>query len=319
MKVSLGLGLTNDCNLSCAHCYRPGPDIRNLSLDQIRSTLDSLDASGVNLGTGESLFHPQFDAILDELFARGLPVSLVSNGTTLLALPLERLARLREAEVSIDFSDVARMDAFRGPGAHARALAALDKCREAGLPTTVLAVLMRDNHRDLPSLARLAAAHGAPLRVNVYQPVHTREFLPTWHEFWYAVESLLAETVLLGCSEPVIAAIAGLSLEGTPCGRGSVRVTPSGERRSCVYWPGDPVPAAEFRRLPVACEPCPAVAVCGGGCASRRKLLDVFDAPDPYCPFARGPRAPIKPRLAAGVERLHLASVCTLLVRADPA
>lgn len=316
MALSLGLGLTNDCNLHCPHCYRPGPPVRHLTLGEVRSTLDSLEIDGVNLGTGESYLNPECDAILDLLDERGLRVSLVSNGTTVLGLDRPRLARLAEVEVSIDFPDRARMDAFRGEGAFDRAVAALERCAEAAIPTTVLAVMMRDNHRDLAELARLARSLGAPLRVNTYQPVTSLEFLPRPEEFWYAVESLVAATTVLGCSEPVVAAAAGLPLEGSPCGRGSIRVTPTGERRPCVYWPRDGrVLASEFRRLPEACRACPLEPTCGGGCASRRALLGRFGEPDPYCPQLGPTPRRLAARVENGVERLHVASVCTLLVR----
>jgi len=34
---SVGLGLTNDCNLACAHCHRDTGRIDCLSLDDVRS------------------------------------------------------------------------------------------------------------------------------------------------------------------------------------------------------------------------------------------------------------------------------------------
>ncbi len=317
MALSLGLGLTNDCDLRCPHCYRPGPPVHHLTLDEVRATLDALDVDGVNLGTGETCLNPQHEAILDLLAERKKRVSLVSNGLTVLGLDRARLARLAEVEISIDFPDRARMDAFRGEGAFDRAVAALERCAHEKVPTTVLAVMMRDNHRHLGALARLAGRLGAPLRVNTYQPVTSPEFLPRPDEFWLAVASLLGATTVLGCSEPVVAAAAaGLPLSGSPCGRGSIRVTPTGERRPCVYWPRDGrVPASEFRRLPEACRACPLVATCGGGCASRRALVGRFDEPDPFCPQLGPTPRRLTARVEEGVERLHVASVCTLLVR----
>lgn len=315
MGYSLGLGLTSDCDLACAHCYRPS-EVRHLSPAAVRSVVEELgDIAAVNLGTGESIRHPQLDEILDDLLDRRLRVSLVSNGATVLALPVEKLARLAEVEVSIDFPERAAMDEFRGAGTFDRARRALARAASAGVRTTVLAVLMRRNHRELGALARLAASLGAPLRVNVYQPVHSREFLPTWDEFWFAVEELARETTILGISEPVIAAVAGTPLRGTPCGIASVRVTPTGERRACVYLPSETESAA-LRRVPEACRGCRYEDVCRGGCPSRRRLLGLLDRPDPYCPVARGPRGPLAVKLDSTVERLHLANVCTLLVRA---
>ena len=49
--LALGLGLTNECNLSCSFCYRDPARVDRLSLEQVRSTMASLPVRSVNLGT----------------------------------------------------------------------------------------------------------------------------------------------------------------------------------------------------------------------------------------------------------------------------
>ena len=36
MGYSVGIGLTNNCNLNCAHCYRDTENISDLSLAQVK-------------------------------------------------------------------------------------------------------------------------------------------------------------------------------------------------------------------------------------------------------------------------------------------
>jgi MoaA/NifB/PqqE/SkfB family radical SAM enzyme len=67
--ISLGLGLTNECNLACAFCYRDPARTDRLSLDQVKSVMERLPIRSVNLGTGENGMHPDFKAIL------GLPAN----------------------------------------------------------------------------------------------------------------------------------------------------------------------------------------------------------------------------------------------------
>src|ERR1700751_4711527 len=62
--IALGLGLTNECNLSCAFCYRDPARTDRLSLDQVKSVMERLPIHSVNLGTGENGMHPDFRAIL---------------------------------------------------------------------------------------------------------------------------------------------------------------------------------------------------------------------------------------------------------------
>ena len=67
--ISLGLGLTNECNLACSFCYRDPASTDRLSLDQVKSVMERLPIRSVNLGTGENGMHPEFKAIL------GLPAN----------------------------------------------------------------------------------------------------------------------------------------------------------------------------------------------------------------------------------------------------
>lgn len=56
--IALGLGLTNECNLACAFCYRNPTRTDRLSLDQVKLVLEGLPVRSVNLGTGENGMHP---------------------------------------------------------------------------------------------------------------------------------------------------------------------------------------------------------------------------------------------------------------------
>src|SRR5580693_3996910 len=84
--ISLGLGLTNECNLACAFCYRDPARTDRLSLDQVRSVLERLPVRSVNLGTGENGMHPDFKAILTYLRTQPVKLTITSNGHTVAAL-----------------------------------------------------------------------------------------------------------------------------------------------------------------------------------------------------------------------------------------
>ena len=58
--VALGLGLTNECNLACAFCYRDPARSDRLSLDQVKSAMESLPIRSVNLGTARTACIPTF-------------------------------------------------------------------------------------------------------------------------------------------------------------------------------------------------------------------------------------------------------------------
>src|SRR5207245_9356203 len=78
-SISLGLGLTNECNLSCAFCYRDPTRTDRLSLDQVKSIMERLPIRSVNLGTGENGMHPDFKAILAYLRKTPIKITITSN------------------------------------------------------------------------------------------------------------------------------------------------------------------------------------------------------------------------------------------------
>ena len=331
VRFSVGLGLTNACNLSCAHCYRDTGPAQYLTLADVQRVCESLPVRVANLGTGENGLHPEFHAIVDYLRRQEIATSLTSNGYTLSILSDEQLRGLHDVEVSIDFPTEAEQDAFRGAGNWHLVLEQLDRCQRLGVTATVIAVIMRINYDRLADVARIAAAHGAYFRVNVYQPVKADAFTLTYEQYWEGFRRLFAATRIVSCSEPLVNALLGLGTT-TGCGRTTVRVTPRAEVLPCVYWPnrsltlddladyGADVPSApafqEVRTVPAACQGCAYVEVCGGGCASRRALRGRPDEPDEYCPIVRGDTVTLDYELAAGAELPKVGSACTTILSA---
>jgi radical SAM protein with 4Fe4S-binding SPASM domain len=329
MAFSVGIGLTNECDLRCPHCYRPDAVLSRLSLADVRGVLDRLPVRSLNLGVGENGLHPDYAAILDLVWARGIKTSITSNGRSIQVLPDAAVKRFHAVEFSLDFPTEREHDGFRGAGNWRAVLAAMDRCAGLGVPVTVTAVMMRINHERLGDLAGVAASRGANLRVNVYQPSKTDRFGLGYTEFWEGFRRLLGAARLVATTEPVLAAVLGLAdFAGPACGRSTVRVAPDGRILPCTYWPdsrltlaelealGDRiVDAPEFRRArkrPARCADCP----CQGGCAGRRAVLGRLGEPDPYCPFARGERLRLDWEPAAGADLPKLGSACTTVVSA---
>ncbi|HSB77626.1 MAG TPA: radical SAM protein [Candidatus Methylomirabilis sp.] len=334
MAYSVGLGLTNECNLSCAHCYRPTDGVHRLSLDDVRRICDSLPVGSVNLGTGENGLHPDFNAITEHLVDRGIRTSLTTNGHTVEVMPDALVRSLAEVEFSFDYPTQAEQDAFRGPGAWDLAMRAMARCRALGVTTTIIAVMMRTNVRRLPEVARLAHACGANFRVNVYQPVKSDAFSLGYEEFWEGWRRLLETTGVVSTTEPILSAMLGLDgLAGCACGRRTIRVSPKRRVIPCVYWRGVGLPLERLwelgeaifqttdfcgaRLVPAACRGCALEATCGGGCMGRRLLAGDPTAPDPYCPIVRGDSLGLSPRVLPGTGLLKSGSACTTILRAE--
>jgi radical SAM protein with 4Fe4S-binding SPASM domain len=331
MTYSLGLGLTNECNLTCAHCYRPTDGVHRLSLDDVRRVCDSIPVASVNFGTGENGLHPEFTAITEHLLGRRIRTSLTTNGYTVQMMPDALVRSLAEVEFSFDYPTPAEQDGFRGPGAWDLAMRAMARCRKMGVMTTIIAVMMRTNVRRLPEVARLARTCGANFRVNVYQPVKSDAFSLSYEEFWEGWRRLFETTGVVNTTEPIIRAVLGLDgLAGCACGRRTIRVTPKRRIIPCVYWtrPGLPLErlwelgeavfqSEDFcaaRRVPEACRGCAFETTCAGGCVGRRFLAGDIRAPDPYCPIIRRETLQLPARVVDGKALLKSGSACTTIL-----
>jgi len=334
MRWSVGLGLTDACNLDCPHCYSRRDGTRHLTLDDVRRVLDSLEVSAVNLGTGETFLNPDFGRIFAYLMESGVRVGLTSNGSTIVRLSSRDLGLLNDVDVSLDFPTRVEQDRFRGEGAWRTAVQAIERCVAAGVETSIACCLMNANHRRMEAMTGLAARLGTRLRVNVYKPANTPRFSPTYDEFWEGIRALVGTAGVVASGEPIVNVALGIRREqgGCVCGLASFRVRPDRTIVPCVYWNrsdvkiddlsgGDDVllTSEEFRsvrRVPDACLECPHVEECGGGCASRRLYTGGLDAPDAYCPYTRGEVLRIAYTQAPVADLVHAGYLCTVIL--DP-
>jgi radical SAM protein with 4Fe4S-binding SPASM domain len=328
--VALGLGLTNECNLACSFCYRDPARSDRLSLEQVKSVMESLPIRSVNLGTGENGMHPDFPAILTYLATKSVKLTITSNGHSTALLGDSELRAFHDVEFSLDYPRQAEQDAQRGSGNWALIHQQAERCIRLGVPVTFIAVMMKSNYRRLVDVARVAKQFDAPLRVNVYQAVRSDIYALTYEEYWDGFQRLFADTDVIAIGEPLVRAMAGFPAPAGGCGIGTVRVTPRATVQPCVYWPGageplsdliaggsqilNSVPFEQARTLPEACQRCEFRESCHGGCAGRRRLQGALLQPDFYCPIVRGERPLLPVRLAANRDLPKLSSSCTTIV-----
>ncbi|MBW2252134.1 MAG: SPASM domain-containing protein, partial [Deltaproteobacteria bacterium] len=168
--------------------------------------------------------------------------------------------------------------------------------------------------------------------VNVYQPMYTDEFMPSFDQYWQAFEALFHQSEIISVTEPLVNTFLGLNgLNGTPCGVQSMRITPDRLLKACVYWPDSDLAiedivekkeaifqSAHFKQthnIPQFCLSCEHVSNCGGGCAARRILRGNFEKPDEYCPIFQKRTIQLKGRLSAAAKPLRTGSICTTIVK----
>ncbi len=312
--------LSYACNFSCRHCY--SRDIRRaeLPLEQVLRIVDELARCRVlfvNLGGGEPLLYPHLLEVVRYASRRGLRVSLNTNGWL---LDRERARALREAGVvsvgvSLDGATPEVHDRFRNrPGSFGRALEALEHLRDAGVPSTVSAVIHRHNAETYREIVALAAARGAG---TVYlhnfkcagRGARNRADLDLSPEEWRAFyEEALAyrerAPVKIAFDDPILALLGASepgAVKGSTCGKLSVHLEPDGEVTPCGFipvsagnvleqgldriWRESEVLRRMREKTPQGkCRSCGVYGECLGGCTARAfAATGSFDAPDPHC------------------------------------
>ena len=328
--IALGLGLTNECNLACAFCYRDPTRADRLSLDQVKAVMERLPVRSVNLGTGENGMHPDFKAILAYLQTKPVKLTITSNGHSVAVLEDNELSTFHDIEFSLDYATQAEQDAQRGHGNWALIHQQAERCLRLRIPVTIIAVMMKSNYLRLADVAQIAKTFHAPLRVNVYQAVRSDVYALTYEEYWEGFQRLFEETDVIAIGEPLVRAMAGLPPLRAGCGVSTIRVTPRATTQPCVYWPGpgeplsdlisagvnvlSSIPFEQARTLPQTCSQCEFRDSCHGGCAGRRSLQGELLQPDSYCPIIRGERPTLRTRMAATRDLPKLSSSCTTVV-----
>jgi radical SAM protein with 4Fe4S-binding SPASM domain len=242
-------------------------------------------------------------------------------------------------EFSIDFPTEQEQDEWRSPGNWRKCWEGVARCKRLGVQTAIIAVMLNTNYAKLADLAEVAGEHGVDFRFNVYQPVKGDIFSLTYAQFWEGILGILERTEIITISEPLVNALIGFSrpTNGSPCGKTSLRVLPNQLVSPCTYWsaPDRKLPdlynqkqmifsAPSFqntRQIPPACKSCHLVEICGGGCASRRLLLEELAQPDEFCPIIRNDSvllerlAKLGWRSAEFKELPKAGNACTFVVR----
>ena len=162
--------ITNECDLSCLHCIEgsgPGkafPDELNREdalriLDQlIKAEVPYLSFSG-----GEPMIHPHFWEMAERVAKAGLQLKIETNGHAITAEAAARLAAIgvKAVQVSVDGASPATFGKMRVRGRFERALEALRRLREAGVPLEVNYVPARFSIHEAAAVVDLAHAQGA--------------------------------------------------------------------------------------------------------------------------------------------------------------
>lgn len=170
---SLTMALTDDCNLSCGHCWveaRPRRHPHHVPVPVARRLIEEFAALGgtaLCLTGGEPLLCPDWLEVVHGATQAGYQrVVLQTNALLLKQRELAALLRIAPPElglqISLDGAVAATHDRVRGKGTFAATMAVLRRLKAAGLTgmVTLCFTEMAHNLTEFPALLGLAAEFG---------------------------------------------------------------------------------------------------------------------------------------------------------------
>lgn len=339
---------------------KQGKDLTIEIIDKIISQIEKLDVKTVNIGGNEPWFtnglegKSLFPYIIEQLSKRGIKVGITTTGITLIKLYEKApnvIKLINDVDISLDSPFEDEHNASRGVKIYQMAMKALDICTEYHIPKSIIMCAMKWNFTSdrLEALVKLAKQKNANVRFNILKPTSPEhmDMMMTDKQFYEGYNYLLANCETIDITEPFLSAITNnKNSHRCPCGRTSLRIhsiTPDGKIpvSPCVYIHDYKVgnlleddiidiiksePFKEFRRrnehpeLVKGCESCKQKFICGGGCAAKAYLCNLWNngernifVKEPGCPKDCGvdARQSIKVNKTNEESLVHMDYLCT--------
>ena len=179
--TSLYLYLSDQCNLSCRHCWiSPGfsqSPTNGIPLEHLKKTILEAKTIGlysVKLTGGEPLLYRDIHALLMFLARENIAVIIETNGTLMDRPILETLrsCQVDQISVSLDAATAEIHDEIRGvKGGFDRALEGLRILSEYEFSFQIIMTLQRKNSQEIQGLISLSKELGAnSLKINHLVP-----------------------------------------------------------------------------------------------------------------------------------------------------
>lgn len=176
-----------DCNLSCSYCVAEsfvGAERNGVGLQEVCRLIDE----GVALGMTELFLTGGEPFILHDIFAMldyGLKhmqhVTVLSNGILLKGQRLQQLEKLEGRErltvqISLDGSDAATHDFYRGAGSWQKAIDTIQRLKAANFHVRLGTTETPENRHDLSAMCQLHRQLGIPDEDHIIRPLVRRGF-----------------------------------------------------------------------------------------------------------------------------------------------
>lgn len=322
MKWIVGWGAVAKCNMKCQFCYsqKVRAEEHVLSYNDWISFISSNGnhIESINYGTGENTMVDEwFDLI--KYIADEYPQikqALTTNGYISQRIKKDPekaqkfFSSIQEVDVSLDFSEKEKHNAFRGnQKAHDWALDTIKICRDRNIEVTIVFIGTNNTleENNLRGLFEIARKYDVKLRMNLFRPTnginnHSKRFITSYEKIINALKWINDNHTVLSIDDALFSAILTDNPK-VPNHNNSLRILHDGSITPSTY-----LISKEFRTynitegsvlqkisdsgwgikpsIPDECTQCKYVERCGGGVYDRRYLwYGTFEKRDPYCPY----------------------------------
>jgi radical SAM protein with 4Fe4S-binding SPASM domain len=165
----VGWEITNQCNLSCPHCYsaaarRPHDE---MNTDECKGVIDAMAGIGVKMigwTGGEPLLREDLEELTEYAWAKGIKSNITTNGILLNQTRAARLIEggIRAIQISLDGSTPEMNHRMRGASAEEfhEIIEAIRISKSLGTRVILATLIGKENLGDVPEMMKLAAREG---------------------------------------------------------------------------------------------------------------------------------------------------------------
>lgn len=323
MKWNIGWGTISKCNMNCEFCYSKTrrQEAEDLGYADWVRFVDENHAhiQSINYGTGENTLSKDWFRLTAYIRDRypAIRQAVTTNGYLSIAVNDPNNMRsfieaIDEVDVSLDFADPARHNAFRGqPLAYSGAIDTLKLCMRENKQATIvfLGSQVTTAHENIDGIFSIAKEHNAIVRMNIYRPTDginefSQRFIISRERLVDVLTYINENYHILAIGDAYFSPVLTGRARPDPSGDVSIRILSDGSITPSTYLIGEDYAVSNIKQkdalqkleaeaalkkiihpvLPCECKGCVYAESCQGGVFDRRYLWHgALDKKDPYC------------------------------------